>query len=128
MSASMRIHFPKRRTGSFDLTRLDSFADLAEHYAILTSADAFAGAFGSEIASSQLSIHDEPSAEDMPDDDDARIVAAQVTGESFHLFSDTRLATIAPRIAGGIVNSFHKVAQQLSRQEDDAARGHGELR
>ena len=61
------------------MTRLDSFADLAEHYASLTSADAFAGAFGSEIASSQLSIHDEPSAEDMPDADDARIVAAQVT-------------------------------------------------
>ena len=109
------------------MTRLDSFADLAEHYASLTSADAFAGAFGSEIASSQLSIHDEPSAEDMPDADDARMVAAQVTGEIFNLFSDTRLATIAPRIAWGIVNSFHKVAQQLSRQEDDAARELGEL-
>src|SRR3546814_7170059 len=58
---------------------------------------------------------------------DARIVAAQVTGEIFNLFSDTRLATIAPRIAWGIVNSFHKVAQQLSRQEDDAARELGEL-
>src|SRR3546814_13119025 len=37
------------------------------------------------------------------------------------------LAAIAPRIAWGIVNSFHKVAQQLSRQEDDAARELGEL-
>src|SRR3546814_2345808 len=58
---------------------------------------------------------------------DALPFSAQVTGEIFNLFSDTRLATIAPRIAWGIVNSFHKVAQQLSRQEDDAARELGEL-
>lgn len=109
------------------MARFDSFTDLAEHYAHLTSADAFAGAFGSEIAASQLSIHDEPTADDLPDADAARIVAAHVTGEIFNLFADTRLAAIAPRIAWGIVNSFHKVAQQLSRQEDDAARELGEL-
>src|SRR3546814_20111110 len=63
----------------------------------------------------------------MPDADDARIVAAQVTGEIFNLFSDTRLATIAPRIAWGIVNSFHKVAQQPSSQADAAASALGGL-
>src|SRR3546814_17548509 len=63
MSASMLIHFPKRRTGIFDMTRLDSFADLAEHYASLTSAAAFAGALGSEIPNSQLSLPDEPRSE-----------------------------------------------------------------
>src|SRR3546814_5800331 len=99
------------------MARFDSFTDLAEHYASLTSADAFAGAFTSEITASQLSIHDEPTADDLPDADAARIVAAHVTGEIFNLFADTRLAAIAPRIAWGIVNSFHKVAQQLSRQE-----------
>ena len=109
------------------MARFDSFTDLAEHYASLTSADAFAGAFTSEITASQLSIHDEPTADDLPDADAARIVAAHVTGEIFNLFADTRLAAIAPRIAWGIVNSFHKVAQQLSRQEDDAARELGEL-
>src|SRR3546814_21015965 len=36
MSASMLIHFPKRRTGLFDMTRLASFADLAESYASIT--------------------------------------------------------------------------------------------
>ena len=109
------------------MARFDNFADLAEHYASLTSADAFAGAFTSEIAASQLSIHDEPTADDLPDADAARAVAAHVTGEIFNLFADTRLALVAPRIAWGIVNSFHKVAQQLSRQEDDAARELGEL-
>lgn len=109
------------------MARFDNFADLAEHYASLTSADAFAGAFTSEIAASQLSIHDEPTADDLPDADAARAVAAHVTGEIFNLFADTRLAPVAPRIAWGIVNSFHKVAQQLSRQEDDAARELGEL-
>ncbi|MGQ3081380.1 MAG: SLOG family protein [Allorhizobium sp.] len=109
------------------MARFDNFADLAEHYANLTSADAFAGAFTSEIAASQLSIHDEPTADDLPDADAARAVAAHVTGEIFNLFADTRLAPVAPRIAWGIVNSFHKVAQQLARQEDDAARELGEL-
>ena len=109
------------------MARSDSFSDLAEHYASLTSADAFAGAFGSEIAASQLSIHDEPSMEELPDADAARIVAANVTGEIFNLFADTRLASLSARVAWGIVNSFHKVAQQLSRQEDDAARELGEL-
>src|SRR3546814_6100309 len=61
------------------------------------------------------------------DADAARAVAAHVTGEIFNLFADTRLAPVAPRTAWGIVNSFHKVAQQLSRQEDDAARELGEL-
>lgn len=109
------------------MARFDNFVDLAEHYASLTSADAFAGAFGSEIAASQLSIHDEPTTDDLPDADAARMVAAHVAGEIFNLFADTRLAAVAPRIAWGIVNSFHKVAQQLSRQEDDAARELGEL-
>lgn len=109
------------------MARFDNFADLAEHYASLTSAEAFAGAFTSEIAASQLSIHDEPMADDLPDADAARMVAAHVAGEIFNLFAETRLATVAPRIAWGIVNSFHKVAQQLSRQEDDAARELGEL-
>ena len=36
------------------MARFDSFTDLAEHYAHLTSADAFAGAFGSEIAASKI--------------------------------------------------------------------------
>src|SRR3546814_1203074 len=122
MSASMLIQFPKRRTGNFIMARFDNFADLAEHYASLTSADAFAGAFTSEIAASQLSIHDEPTADDLPDADAARAVAAHVTGEIFNLFADTRLAPVAPRIAWGIVHSFHKVPQPLARQEDDPAR------
>lgn len=109
------------------MARFDSFTDLAEHYASLTSANAFAGAFTSEIAESQLSIHDDPITNDLPDADAARIVAAHVTGEIFNLFCDTRLDAIAPRIAWGIVNSFHKVAQELSRQEDSAARQLGEL-
>src|SRR3546814_17255758 len=90
MSASMLIHFPKRRTGIFDMTRLDSFADLAEPYDRLTSADAITGAFGIELASSQISINADPSAEDMPEDATARLLAAQVTGVAFNLSADPR--------------------------------------
>src|SRR3546814_17959033 len=61
MSASMLIHFPNRRTGTFDLTRLASFADLAEHNASLTTPDPFAGAFRSEVARRQHSTPPQPS-------------------------------------------------------------------
>lgn len=109
------------------MARFDNFADLASHYAELTSADAFASAFRAEIASAQLSIEDEPTTADMPDEDAARACVEQLTGDLFALFADTRLAPLAPRIAWGVVNSFHMVAKQLARQEDDAARGLGEL-
>src|SRR3546814_8400490 len=98
MSASILIQFPKRRTGNFIMARFDNFAALAEHYASLTSPDAFAGAFTTEIAASQLSIHDEPTADDLPDADAARAVAAHVNAEIFTHFPDTRLAPVAPRI------------------------------
>src|SRR3546814_18062932 len=87
MSASMLIQFPKRRTGIFIMARFDSFTDLAEHYASLTSADAFAGAFTSEITASQLSIHDEPTADDLPNPDAARTFAEPLNGEIFNLLS-----------------------------------------
>src|SRR3546814_20749294 len=97
MSASMLIQFPKRRTGNFIMARFDNFADLAEHYASLTSPDAFAGAFTSEIAASQLSIHDEPTADDLPDAAASRAVAAHVTGEIFNPLAVPRLEPVPTR-------------------------------
>jgi hypothetical protein len=109
------------------MANFDSFADFASHYAELTSAEAFPAAFRAEIGTAQLSIADEPTSEDMPDEDAARACVEQMTGDLFALFAETRLAPLAPRIAWGMVNSLHKVAQQLAREEDDAARDLGEL-
>lgn len=109
------------------MARFDNFADFASHYADLTSAAAFPAAFRAEIGTAQLSIHEEPTTADMPDEDAARACAEQMTADLFALFAETRLAALAPRIAWGMVNSLHKVAQQIAREEDDAARDLGEL-
>ncbi|WP_254515896.1 hypothetical protein [Novosphingobium sp. G106] len=105
-----------------------NFPDFAEHYASLTSADTFGQAFTAEIEASQLSHHEEPTAADMPDSEAARGgCVEQMVGDLFALFCDTRLAPMAARVAWGMVNSFHKVAQQIAREEDSAARELGEL-
>lgn len=109
------------------MARFENFTDFASHYAELTSADAFPAAFRAEIGTAQLSVHDEPTAADLPDEDAARACVEQMAGDLFRLFAETRLAPLAPRIAWGMVHSFHKVARQLAAQEDDAARGLGEL-
>ena len=109
------------------MARFDTFRDFATHYADLTSAEAFPAAFTAEIASAQLSIVEEPTSADMPDEQQARACVEQMPGDLFTLLADTRLAPLAPRIAWGMVHSFHKVAHYLAAQEDDAARELGEL-
>src|SRR3546814_12379879 len=105
MSASMLIQFPKRRTGIFIMARFDSFTDLAEHYASLNSADAFAGAFTSEITASPLSFHDEPTADDLHAADAPRILTANVNSEIINLLADTPPDAIAPRHAVGRIKT-----------------------
>jgi hypothetical protein len=63
----------------------------------------------------------------MPDPELARDCIMQLVGDLFHLMADTRLEALAGRIAWGVVNSLHRVAQQVERQEDDTAREVGEL-
>ena len=103
------------------------FEDFAQHYAQATAQDSYGTAFSAEIESSQLSIHDEPTQVDMPDPERARDCIMQLVGDLFHLMADTRLEPFAGRIAWGVVNSLHRVAQQVERQEDDTARELGEL-
>lgn len=106
---------------------MPSLADFHEHYENLTTAEGFAGAFAGEVERAQLSVHDEPTSADMPDPEAARLCTQQMVSDLFALMGDTRLAPLAARIAWGVVNSFHKVAQQVARDEDDAARALGEL-
>ena len=103
------------------------FDDFAQHYAQTTAQDTYGAAFSAEIESSQLSIHDEPTQADMPDPEQARDCITQLVGDLFHLMADTRLEPLAGRLAWGVVNSLHRVAQQVAAQEDDTARELGEL-
>jgi hypothetical protein len=78
------------------MARFDTFRDFATHYADLTSAEAFPAAFTADIASAQLSIVEEPTSADMPDEQQARACVEQMTGDLFTLLADTRLAPLAP--------------------------------
>ena len=104
-----------------------SFADFAAHYAQLTASDAYEGAFAETRPTAQLSAFDEPSQAPMPEPALAEFFVASMTASAFELLADTRLEAYANRIAWGIVNSFHMVAAQVERAEDDAAKKLGEL-
>jgi hypothetical protein len=104
-----------------------SMADFQEHYAEITASPEFAAAFGEEIPMAQLSPFDEPTQAPLPDDGFAEFFAGSMAGAPFELLADTRLERYAERIAWGIVNSLHMVANQIEREEDDAAKKLGEL-
>ena len=87
----------------------------------------YSAAFTSDIESAQLSIEDEPTRSDMPDPTEARLYIEQATNDLFTLFMGTRLEPLAQHVAWGWVNSLHRVAAQLAKEEDRAARELGEL-
>lgn len=104
-----------------------SFSDLGEVYASMTSAEGFTDSFAETLTVARLSIEDEPTEAPMPDPEAARLCVEEVIANLFRLTEDTRLAEFAQQLAWGVVNSFHVVAKNVSRQEDDAARELGEL-
>jgi YspA, cpYpsA-related SLOG family len=108
-------------------TSLSSFADLDQVYADATASPAYARAFVTDIATSQLSIVQAPTSDDMPDAYAAQQCVRAIIGELFALMNETRMQPLAQRLAWGIVNSFHVVARQIETQEDSAALKLGEL-
>ena len=108
-------------------TSLSSFADLGQAYADATASPAYARAFATDIATSQLSIVQAPTSDDMPDAYAAQQCVRAIIGELFALMNETRMQPLAQRLAWGIVNSFHVVARQIETQEDSAALKLGEL-
>jgi len=82
----------------------------------------FAAAFSESIGSFRISKADDPTDADMPDAFEAERASEMLVATLFDVMRDTRLDTIAPRIAWGIVHAFHKVAGQLEGEADRAAR------
>jgi len=97
------------------------FADLAELIAEETATPAFEASFGDPLPLSIIEPGDEPGEHGMPEPFTAQKVCGELITSLYALLHDTRLDPLGPRIAWGIVNSFHFVAESLEQQEDRLA-------
>lgn len=100
-----------------------SFTEIAELIALeaQTGSDDFAAAFASELATSRIGLADDELASEMPGAHEVELATEMLVRTMFDVLRDTRLETLAPRIAWGIVHSFHKVADQVDAEADRAA-------
>ena len=104
-----------------------SFEDLSAFYREQIEAPGFDAAFTEQGNLAQLSIHDEPMTNDMPDAQSARGAMEMIIGTVFDLFRATRMEEFGRDIVWGIVNSFHVTAQRIEKREDDASKKLGDL-
>ncbi len=106
-----------------------SFTDIADLIADETmgTSDRYATAFAETSETVRLAPTDDLITADMPDPRQMELGVEMLVTTLFDLLRDTRLETVADRLAWGIVHSFHKVADQLEGEADRAARQLGEL-
>jgi YspA, cpYpsA-related SLOG family len=108
--------------------RISSLNEIMELYQEQTEIRSdYASAFAEDIARAQLSAFEPETSDELPDPRAAQLCVEAVMGGMFDLMADTRLQPFAQRLAWGFVNSFHMVAGQIERQEDDAAKKLGEM-
>jgi hypothetical protein len=112
------------------MTKFSNFSDLGQH---LVSDRAERAAMSDEIGHryeagfiepsemAKMSIVDAPEALDMPNPEQVGAAIELAVGTIFDVLRDTRMEEFAGQIAWGMVNSFHMVAKQVERREDDAA-------
>ncbi|MEZ0498173.1 DUF2493 domain-containing protein [Sphingomonas sp. IW22] len=100
------------------------FSDIAEYIAQETAAttDDFHAAFASNLEGIRIGRGEEEMATDMPDPREAQLAVELIVTTLFDVLRDTRLQPAAERLAWGIVNSFHHVADQWAGQADKATR------
>jgi hypothetical protein len=84
--------------------------------------DRFEDAFSPRVGDVRIVCTDEAMDLDMPDAFEMQMGTELLVTTLFDVLRDTRLAPIADRLVWGIVHSFHKVAEQLDGQADQAAR------
>lgn len=105
------------------------FTDIAAFLADQTAepADRFTTAFTETAQQVRLARTDDAITADMPDPLQMQLGVEMLVTTLFDLLRDTRLDSIAERLAWGIVHSFHKVADGLEAEADRAARQVGSL-
>ncbi|MDB5575689.1 MAG: hypothetical protein JWR80_865 [Bradyrhizobium sp.] len=105
------------------------FTDLAAFLADETAepSDRFAIAFTETADQVRLARSDDAITADMPDALQMQLGVEMLVTTLFDLLRDTRLDSVAERLAWGIVHSFHKVAASLDVEADRAAQQVGAL-
>lgn len=102
---------------------LSRFAAIAALHAEETAApsDSFAVAFAETVGVFRINRAEDSTTAGMPDPLEAERATELLVTTLFDVLRDTRLESIADRLAWGIVHSFHKVADQLDGEADRAA-------
>ena len=112
------------------MTRFSNFSDLGRHLVNDRSertsmneelALRYQAGFIEPSELAKMTIMDEPTAMEMPDPDQVGAAIELAVGTIFDVLRDTRMEEFAGQISWGMVNSFHMVAKQVERREDDAA-------
>ena len=98
------------------------FSEIAELIAAetMTTSDSFSSAFEAGLDSSRIGMGEEELTSDMPDATEAQLATEMLVRTMFDVLRDTRMESIAGRLAWGIVHSFHKVAGQRRSRQGDA--------
>jgi len=85
------------------------------------TADLFASAFAETVDGFRISRAEDAVTADMPDAQEMQHATEMLVTTLFDVLRDSRLESLAERLAWGIVHSFHKVADQLDGEADRAA-------
>lgn len=101
-----------------------AFTEIADLFAEqrIDADDHYAAAFAETAATVRLAPTDDAITSDMPDPLQMQLGVEMLVTTLFDLLRDTRLESLAERLAWGVVHSFHKVAGQLDGEADRAAR------
>jgi hypothetical protein len=112
------------------MTKFSNFSNMGKHL-VEDRADRIAmsdeigeryeGGFLEPSDMAKMSIIDEPAALEMPDAQQVGAAIELMVGTIFDVLRDTRMEEFSAQLAWGMVNSFHMVAKQVERREDDAA-------
>ncbi|MDB5581541.1 MAG: hypothetical protein JWR80_6717 [Bradyrhizobium sp.] len=117
--------FKKRRLKMTAIRFTDIAAFLADETA--EPSDRFATAFTETADQVRLARTDDAITADMPDPLQMQLGVEMLVTTLFDLLRDTRLESVAERLAWGIVHSFHKVAGGLDAEADRAAQQVGAM-
>jgi hypothetical protein len=103
-------------------TTAQTAEEIADFIAEESASPAFEQAFTETLDGFRMGYADDETDTGLPLAREAELATEMVVRTFFDLFRDTRLESIADRIAWGMVHSLHKVADGLDGEADKAAR------